>query len=61
MILTIVKYPEPVLEQPGEPVTEFDVELRKLVSDMFEPPTPRRESAGRTAGWRLEAHHGSST
>ena len=36
MILTIVKYPEPVLEQPGEPVTEFDVELRKLVADMFE-------------------------
>lgn len=36
MILKIVKYPEPVLEQPGEPVTEFDAELRKLVADMFE-------------------------
>ena len=36
MILTIVKYPEPVLEQPGEPVTEFNAELRKLVADMFE-------------------------
>ena len=36
MILTIVKYPEPVLEQPGEPVTEFNTELRKLVADMFE-------------------------
>src|SRR5580693_6096008 len=36
MILTIVKYPEPVLEQPGEPVTEFNNELRKLVADMFE-------------------------
>jgi peptide deformylase len=36
MILTIVKYPEPVLEQPGEPVTEFDDELRKFVADMFE-------------------------
>jgi peptide deformylase len=36
MILTIVKYPEPVLSQPGEPVTEFDDELRKLVADMFE-------------------------
>lgn len=36
MILKIVKYPEPVLSQPGEPVTEFDDELRKLVSDMFE-------------------------
>src|SRR5580704_5491087 len=36
MILTIVKYPEPVLSQPGEPVTEFNGELRKLVADMFE-------------------------
>ena len=36
MILKIVKYPEPVLSQPGEPVTEFDGELRKLVADMFE-------------------------
>jgi len=36
MILKIVKYPEPVLQQPGEPVTEFDKELRKLVADMFE-------------------------
>jgi peptide deformylase len=36
MVLKIVKYPDPVLEQPGEPVTEFDGELCKLVSDMFE-------------------------
>lgn len=36
MILQIVKYPEPVLQQPGEPVTEFDGELRKFVADMFE-------------------------
>jgi len=36
MILNIVKYPEPVLQQPGEPVTEFDDELRKFVADMFE-------------------------
>jgi peptide deformylase len=36
MILKIVKYPEPVLQQPGEPVTEFDGELRKLVADLFE-------------------------
>jgi len=36
MILKIVKYPEPVLSQPGEPVTEFDTELKKLVDDMFE-------------------------
>jgi peptide deformylase len=36
MVLKIVKYPEPVLEQPGEPVTEFDDDLRKFVADMFE-------------------------
>jgi peptide deformylase len=36
MILKIVKYPEPVLSQPGEPVTEFNEELKKLVDDMFE-------------------------
>jgi peptide deformylase len=36
MKLTIVKYPDPVLAQPGEPVTEFNAELRKLVADMFE-------------------------
>ena len=36
MNLTIVKYPEPVLQQPGEPVTDFNDELRKLVADMFE-------------------------
>ena len=36
MILNIVKYPEPVLQQPGEPVNEFNEELRKLIADMFE-------------------------
>ena len=36
MILTIRKYPDPVLSQPGEPVTEFNDELRQLVADMFE-------------------------
>lgn len=36
MILQIVKYPDPILSQPGEPVTEFNAELRKLVTDMFE-------------------------
>jgi peptide deformylase len=35
-LLEIVKYGEPVLETPGEPVTEFDDGLRRLVSDMFE-------------------------
>lgn len=36
MILKVVKYPEPVLSQPGEPVTEFNDELREFVADMFE-------------------------
>ena len=36
MIQTIVKYPDPILSQPGEPVTEFNAEVRKLVADMFE-------------------------
>src|ERR1700679_4010852 len=36
MLREIVKYPDPVLERPSEPVTEFDDELRKLVDDMFE-------------------------
>ena len=47
MILKIVKYPEPVLQQPGEPVTEFNAELRKLVADMFETMY-----ASRASGWR---------
>jgi peptide deformylase len=36
MLREIVKYPDPVLERPGEAVTEFDGELSKLVDDMFE-------------------------
>jgi peptide deformylase len=32
----IVKYPDPVLAKPGEPVTEFDEDLRTLVSEMFD-------------------------
>ena len=36
MNLTIVKYPDPILQQPGEPVTEFNDELRQLIADMFE-------------------------
>jgi peptide deformylase len=36
VILKIVKYPEPVLQQPGEPVTEFNDELRQFVADLFE-------------------------
>jgi peptide deformylase len=36
MIYPIVKYGNPVLEKPAQPVTEFDDELKKLVDDMFE-------------------------
>ena len=35
-LLEIVKYGDPVLETPGEVVTEFDARLEKLVADMFE-------------------------
>jgi peptide deformylase len=35
-LLKIVKYGDPVLEQPGDPVTEFDDRLKRLVGDMFE-------------------------
>jgi peptide deformylase len=35
-LLKIVKYGDPVLETPGEHVTEFDERLKRLVSDMFE-------------------------
>jgi len=31
-----VKYGDPVLETPAEPVTEFNHELKELVEDMFE-------------------------
>jgi len=34
--LQIVTWPNPVLETPGDHVTEFDDNLKKLVSDMFE-------------------------
>jgi len=36
MIYPIVKFGNPVLERPSEPVTAFDGELQKLVEDMFE-------------------------
>ncbi len=35
-LLEIVKWPDPVLDRPGDVVTEFDDELKKLVSNMFE-------------------------
>ena len=36
MIYPIVKFGNPVLEKPSEPVTVFDDSLKKLVEDMFE-------------------------
>src|ERR1051325_8166139 len=36
MIYPIVKFGNPVLETPAEPVTVFDDELKKLIEDMFE-------------------------
>lgn len=36
MIYPIVKYGDPILERPTEPVTVFDDDLRKLIDDMFE-------------------------
>jgi peptide deformylase len=36
MIYPIVKFGNPVLEKPAEPVTVFDDGLKKLVLDMFE-------------------------
>lgn len=37
MIYPIVKYPEPILTTPAEPVADFgSEELKKLVADMFE-------------------------
>jgi peptide deformylase len=32
----VVKYPDPVLAKPGQPITVFDDNLRKLVAEMFE-------------------------
>ena len=36
MLLEIVKYGNPVLTHPTEPVTVYDAELRELVKNMFE-------------------------
>jgi peptide deformylase len=35
-LMEVVKWPNPVLDTPADPVTEFDESLKKLVSDMFE-------------------------
>lgn len=34
--LQIVTWPNPILEVPADPVTEFNEDLKKLVSNMFE-------------------------
>lgn len=36
MVHPIVRYGNPVLEKPAEPITEFNGDLRKLADDMFE-------------------------
>src|SRR3989454_7114168 len=36
MIHPIVKFGDPVLDKPSEPIISFDEDLKKLVEDMFE-------------------------
>jgi peptide deformylase len=36
MVHPIVKFPDPVLQRPTEPVTIFDKELETLIEDMFD-------------------------
>src|SRR5438270_2103089 len=36
MVYPIVKFGDPVLENPAAPVTAFDGDLRQLIEDMFE-------------------------
>lgn len=35
-LLKIITWPNPILDAPGEPVTSFDDDLKKLVNNMFE-------------------------
>ena len=35
-LLEVVKWPNPILDAPADPVTVFDDKLKKLVNDMFE-------------------------
>src|SRR5438034_5824569 len=35
-LLKLVTWPNPILEAPGDPVTKFNGDLKKLVDDMFE-------------------------
>jgi hypothetical protein len=46
-LLEIVKWPAPVLDTPADPVTEFDEDLAKLVSNMFETMYARPVLASR--------------
>jgi peptide deformylase len=36
MVYPIIKFPDPILQRPTDPVTVFDGELSRLVDDMFE-------------------------
>ncbi|HEY4048623.1 MAG TPA: peptide deformylase [Acidobacteriaceae bacterium] len=36
MVHPIVKFPDPILQRPSEPVTQFDGDLETLIDDMFE-------------------------
>jgi peptide deformylase len=36
MVHPIVKFPDPILQRPSEPVTQFDQDLETLIDDMFE-------------------------
>lgn len=35
-LMEVIKWPNAILDNPGEPVTDFGDDLKKLVSDMFE-------------------------
>ena len=35
-LMNIVTWPNPILDTPADPVTKFDDDLKKVVSDMFE-------------------------
>lgn len=36
MVLTVVKYGDPVLRRRGLPISNFDADLRRLIADMFD-------------------------
>jgi peptide deformylase len=51
-VLEIVKWPAPVLDAPADPVTEFDADLEKLVSNMFETMYAAPGVGIRSSAWR---------